>query len=348
MASCSKETQCDMYMEIFSENNALAKKDTTGIEKNRSMLLKQASLMEEFEQEKEEMVAKFGREKTALKKAYENERKEYEAEIDKLRKIIEFKMSEIESKYEEEFKKKEDKRRIMFEMERKNLKHSVQEQMDLIAEVESEIKRILKRLIIELKKYEPSKCSMLENDLCSKKINESCVMWLKEIFNENSNESCINFVENNEKKEKFGTREDELFEVGEAFRKQKKELTDIFMKEKKHLEEEIKSNCLEYKKKLDREYEERVKTEMKVWQETIKEYEREIGILRFEREQMDRNYCLEIDKMKLETEKEKVEICAKHMKEREQLRRALSDTVMNTLIQKKKIHEIGNDFDKGN
>lgn len=344
MGSCSnfesKETQCDDVgydhmkhcIELFSENNALVV-NGGGKDKEtaRSMLLNQVSLMEEFEREKDEMRAKFAREKVSLKKAYENEIKDYEAEISKLQHIIDCRISEIESQYEKDQKRKEDKRKMMVEIERKNLKQSVQEQMDLVAEVESEIKRILKRLIIELKKCEPEKCITLERELCSDSLKESCVLSLKEIFNGPFEE----FEEKFKQPAEGETREDELYEVGEAFRKQKKELTEIFMKEKKHLEEEIRSNCLDYRKKLDKEYEERMKAEMKVWQETIKEYEREIGILRFEREQMDRNYCIEIDRLKLESEKEKIEICAKYMKEREQLRKTLSDTAMNELLQKK-------------
>ena len=347
MNSCSKGTQCDeiasdqmkRYLDMFSKNNAFEESDKSNKKAKTSLLLNQVSLLEEFEKEKEEMIAKFAYEKASLKKAYENEIKEYEAEIGRLRNIIEFKMSEIESKYDDEYKKKEDKQQLKFEFERKSLKHSVEEQMNFIAEVEIELKRILKRLVIELRSYEPSKCSALEGDLCSFNMNRSCVVWLKEIFNE-CREVSPNFERSNAVEEKLAAREEELFEVGEAFRKQKKELTEIFMKEKMHLEEEIKNNCLDYKKKLDREYEDRMKTEMKVWQETIKEYEREIGILRYQREQMDRNYCLEIDRLKLETEREKTEICAKYAKEKGELKKALSDSVMNELIQRKKLYNI--------
>lgn len=342
MESHSKGTQCDdiifdqvkRYLEIFSENNASVKS-----EGDRSILLMQVSLLEEFEREKKEMRTRFAGEKAALKKAYENEIKDYADEVEKLRRIIECRMSEIESKLEEQYKKKEEKEKVALETERKSLKLSIQEQMDLIADVESEIKRILKRLLIELKKYEPEKCSSLENDLCSSNLKESCVMYLKKIFDE---EKGNKQMEEGKviAKDKIEAREAELYEVGEAFRKQKKELTEIFMKEKKHLEDEIERNCLEYKKKLDKEYEERMSREMRVWQETIKEYEREVGILRFEREQMDRNYCVEIDRLKLETEKEKVEICAKYMKEREQFRKTLSDTVMTELVKKNKLHKI--------
>ena len=346
MTSCSIGIQCDdtacnemkKYFEMFSKNNAFIQSEESDTQTSRSRLLRQASLVEEFEREKEELVAKFAREKASLKRAYENEIKEYEAEVDRLKCIIDCKMSEIESKYDDEYKKKGNRLRLLFEIERKSLKRSVEEQMNLIAEVESELKRILKRLVIELKNYEPSKCQSLENDLCSFNINRSCVVWLREIFNENSEEVSLKCERRGRTEEALSAREDELFEVGEVFRKQKRELTEIFMKEKKYLEEEITNNCLEYKKKLDREYEERMKTEMQVWQETIKEYEREVGILRYQREQMDRNYCLEIDRLKLETEREKVEICAKYMKEKGELRKAISDSVMNDMMDKKRLY----------
>jgi len=323
MQSCSIGVQCDdiasdhmkRYIHMFSQNNAFIESGGASCKDTKSpMLLNKIAQVEKLEKEKAEMAKKFAREKIALKKAFENEIREYEDEINRLKMIIELKMSEIESKYAVEYKKKEDKQRLLFELERKNLKRSIEEQMSFIAEVESELKRILKRLVSYLKTYEPQKCNRLQNDLCSPNISTSCVTWLKELFNEKSSDGVV--MKKGDAKEKCMAREDELLEVGEAFRKQKKELTDLFMKEKKHLEEEIKNNCLEYKKKLDREYEERMKTEMDVWQETIKEYEREVGILRYQREHMDRNYCLEIDRLKLETEREKGEIYAKYIRDR--------------------------------
>ena len=365
----STQTNCNeqvyekmkQYFDLFSENNAVATEDCAG-DSNRAILLKHISLIEEFDREKEEMRAKFANEKESLKRAFANERKEYEIEIERLRNIVDRKIEEIEAKYGQQVEKREAIRREIFEKERNALRKSVQEQMDLVAEVESEIKRILKRLLADLKRYDISACKKLENDLCSKNIQESCVSWLKEIFDQNMKGNGKDGkrnslgkvggkrdgkgegkIEGNEEgKENEERAQDELDEVGEVFRKQKKELTEIFMKEKKHLEEEIANNCVEYKKKLDKEYEVRVQNEMKVWQETIKEYEREIGILRYEREQMDRNYCLEIDRLKLETEKEKVEICSKYMKEREQLRRTLSDKVVNIMIGENGLSHVAN------
>ena len=350
MQTRSIGVQCDdiasdhmkRYIHMFSQNNAFIQNGGGSCKDAKSpMLLKKVAVVEKFEKEKEEMAKKFAREKTALKNAFENEIKEYEDEINRLKMIIELKMSEIESKYAVEYKKKEDKQRLMFEVERKNLKRSIEEQMSLIAEVESELKRILKRLVSYLKIYEPQKCNRLQSDLCAPNISTSCVMWLKEMFNENSKDAVV--MKSSEVKEKSIAREDELLEVGEAFRKQKKELTELFMKEKKHLEEEIKNNCLEYKKKLDREYEDRMKAEMNVWQETIKEYEREVGILRYQREHMDRNYCLEMDRLKLETEREKGEIYAKYMRERGESRKVLADSVRNGSMQMNELHDIKKD-----
>ena len=53
------------------------------------------------------------------------------------------------------------------------------------------------------------------------------------------------------------------------------------------------------------EYDSRMIVERKAWQETIEDLEREINILRYEREQLDRNYCLAMDEMKTEFEIEK-------------------------------------------
>lgn len=329
----------EKYLELFSKNNVIGEGNSPD-DVNRALLLKHASLIEEFEEEKRQMRMSFEREKHSLKKAFENERKDYNLELDTLRNGTVGFLGELEGKYEKEIDLRLSLQREKFEEERIVLRRSIQEQMNLMADVENEIKRILKRLIVELKRFNQSTCEKLQSDLCKTNfiMNTACLTWLKEIFSESNgvseqlheskNTFCI--CQNLEKEQQ--TEKDELQEVGQAFRKQKKELTEIFLKEKKHLEEEIEQDCLKHKKKLDKEYEERVQAETQVWQETIKEYEREIAILRYERQQMDHNYCLEIDRLKLETEKEKVDICTKYMKEKEQLRRKLSNPINDSMF----------------
>ncbi len=433
MEATSQGTQCSLstygrveeYLDVFMKNNVC--EDSNSAENiNRSLLLKHVALIEEFEQEKRDLLDGFEREKKSLKKAFENERKEYESELGTLRNGTVEILTELENRYKKEVEKRDAVLHETFEKEKESMRNSVQEQMSLIADVEKEMKRILKRLLVELKQYNLASCERLKFDLCGKdfEIDKPCLLWLKEIFDEDfrpingnsksstgpkedtietvphvrcnvgesnadaSTPSSIgdertiskhrpnginsknkpNFRKSNsyhgpsiingffghnrpksigifgdkkrmnannqnlENEINIPVSKDELHEVGEVFRKQKKELTEIFMEEKRILENQIQEECLEHKKKLDKEYEERVQAETQVWQETIKEYERDIAILRYERKQMDRNYCLEIDRLKLESEQEKVELCARYRKEHEQLRRRLSDKVSDVMF----------------
>ena len=44
------------------------------------------------------------------------------------------------------------------------------------------------------------------------------------------------------------------------------------------------------------------------WQEKVKDYVSELAILRYERDKIDRNYCIGMDEMKTEFEKEKISL----------------------------------------
>ena len=56
------------------------------------------------------------------------------------------------------------------------------------------------------------------------------------------------------------------------------------------------------------EYMQRMMVERKAWQETIEDLERELAILKYERQQMDTNYCVGMDELKMEFEREKNDI----------------------------------------
>ena len=94
-------------------------------------------------------------------------------------------------------------------------------------------------------------------------------------------------------------------ELAQAYRKQKAELLKLFNSEKEEYEEGFKKEKDIFERETRTEYVKRMSVERKAWQETIEDYEREVMILKYERQQMDTNYCKGMDKMKTEFEREK-------------------------------------------
>ena len=119
----------------------------------------------------------------------------------------------------------------------------------------------------------------------------------------------------------------ELAHIVNAYRKQKCELLKLFSGEKEEFEVKLTKEKKEFEKGIRLEYEFRMTVERKAWQETIEDYEREVAILKYEREQMDRNYCIGMDEMKDEFEKEKMTIHRKYSETHALLKRSLSEKI---------------------
>ena len=118
--------------------------------------------------------------------------------------------------------------------------------------------------------------------------------------------------------------------MAEVYRQQKTLLVNLFNAEK---EEERKRLCDE-KKAFERdtrtEYDSRMSVERKAWQETIEDLEREINILRYEREQLDRNYCIGMDEMKTEFEVEKQQMYRRFSETQHLYEKKIKEFLSNT------------------
>merc|ERR1711962_1696307 len=92
-------------------------------------------------------------------------------------------------------------------------------------------------------------------------------------------------------------------ELAQAYRKQKSELMKLFSSEKEEYQNAINKDKDIFERETREEYIQRMAVERKAWQETIEDLERELAILKYERQQMDTNYCLGMDQLKTEFER---------------------------------------------
>lgn len=121
-------------------------------------------------------------------------------------------------------------------------------------------------------------------------------------------------------------------ELAQAYRKQKAELLKLFSSEKEQYEKKVDKDKDYFERETRAEYVKRMAVERKAWQETIEDYEREISILKYERQQMDTNYCIGMDKMKTEFEREKNSIHRRYNESCLQLKKNLEEKFKNPKI----------------
>jgi len=334
-------TELEKYMNIHEvdgkvEINAIKEK-IYHIE--RSFLYEQNSIVEKIEQEKFDIIENFRNEKKLLKKKHEREKLELLKEIERKDKIL-FHLKNIFQE-EQDMKSKQNKTDLLTLMESKisaintiedklkvfmkNLQTTVENNRDTLNGLHEfdDLKHEYETLSsIQISQTELS----LEVKAKSKddKYSKDVTLKLNRLINSNKNSTnqcaCESAVV------RLGNVVDETsiqHELAQAYRKQKSELLRLFNEEKNEFEKTISKKKVVFEKEVRTEYETRMIIERKAWQDTIEDYEREIAILKFEREQMDRNYCIGMDELKTEFEREKRSLHRSYSETHAELKRTL-------------------------
>lgn len=296
----------------------------------RSFLYEQNALMEKCELEKFELRESYEEEKTRLKRAFENERLELIKEIERKDKMLHELAHVLKEEYENNL-----------ESYKNDLLIGLEHKAQLFVELQSKMSSIIENLskIVEnndchfrnLKEFQKLKSDQEEYNSLSKKLKLTSISNQSLFDNKEINQSELDmksqrlaitrtlsnpernqaaFRDNapREKSNSFqeeNTVEDLQFEMAEVYRKQKAELVKLFNAEKEEERKRLQTDKKKFEKETRIEYESRMSVERKGWQETIEDLEREIKILKYEREQMDHNYCIGMDEMRTEFEKEK-------------------------------------------
>lgn len=269
----------------------------------RSFLFEQNNIIEKFEREKREIMEDSKEEKLRMKRAYENEKTELLKEIERRDKML----VELSKVLKEESEKKLGK-------QREEILNSFKDKIELFTLIESKMKIIVDNLHKVMENNEIASQNWHEYNQLRKEFDTFSSIDLRNYGNvcsllpdktkENNTQcTCGKQTESTTS----GTFDETSIqhELAQAYRKQKSELLKLFNSEKEEYDKKLSEEKHCFEKDVRLEYETRMSVERKAWQETIEDYEREISILKFERQQMDRNYCLGMDELKTEFEREK-------------------------------------------
>jgi len=295
----------------------------------RAYLYQENNLNEKWEQEKVELREQYEEEKKRLKKAFENDKVELLKEIERKDKMLE-KLAEV---LKAQHQKNMDDYQSNMEEKWNNCVRIHTELNNFVEKAVENTQQIImnnQNTFGNLDEFKRLQEHQEQMNALLKKVENSPLTLTKDLsFNENAltelslvrsisepigrpteievvSTKTLRDTKKSRSFEQQDIHNDDIqHEMAEVYRQQKTLLVNLFNTEK---EEERKRLCDE-KKTFERdtrtEYDSRMSVERKAWQETIEDLEREINILRYEREQLDRNYCIGMDEMKTEFEVEK-------------------------------------------
>ena len=321
----------------------------------RAFLYQENNLIEKWEQEKIELREQYEEEKKRLKKAFENDKVELLKEIERKDKMLEKLAEVLKEQHQKNMKdyqtNMEEKWSNCFRIHTE-LKSFVDKAVENTQQIINNnqntfgnldefkcLQEHQEQICTLLKKVEKSPLS-LASDLSFDENRPTPELSLARSISEPTGKSTEmdssrkTFRDSNKKARSFEEQDvhtdDIQHEMAEVYRQQKTLLVNLFNAEK---EEERKRLCAE-KKTFERdvrtEYDSRMCVERKAWQETIEDLEREINILRYEREQLDRNYCLGMDEMKTGFEVEKQQMYRRFSETQHLYEKKIKEFLSNT------------------
>lgn len=115
----------------------------------------------------------------------------------------------------------------------------------------------------------------------------------------------------------------EIIDMEKRFKQQKNDLMNIFKREKSDMEEHFRKEKDDIRRKFDVDFRRILQQERLKFESEIQGYEHDISVLRYQKEQLEKCYELEIQTLQLKFERDKLEIENKYTNEKKDLKRVL-------------------------
>ena len=318
----------------------------------RAYLYQENNLIENWEQEKVELREQYEDERTRLKKAFVNDKVELLKEIERKDKMLE-KLAEVlkaqHQKNMDDFQANMEKQwdtcfKLHVEL-MKCVETAVENTRKIVVNNESTFGNLDE--FKSLQEHQFEMCTLLRevkkspltvtNEFSLDK-NEPDLSLVRSISNPvGKTDSAVETISKSLRESKAKSVEnmnhhddDIQHEMAEVYRQQKTLLVNLFNTEKEEDRKRLSDEKKRFERDVRTEYDSRMIVERKAWQETIEDLEREINILRYEREQLDRNYCLGMDEMKTEFEIEKQQLYRRFSETQHMYEKKIKEFLCNT------------------
>lgn len=298
-------------------------------EMNLNFEAEKENLLESFEYEKEEMRKDFEKdiekvrrefqeEKHVLKLSFEEEKAELLRSFEKEMEDMKDAFAKEKSDIKEAFELKQNERDETFKTEKAKVEAKIRRELERIREVENELKQTLVKGLGDLEgvyaeenNYLDEVCNheQPEADMHFKNLIEAGLDCSKDELMkalENERNQMFSFLSRRQSdvEREFAI---EILEMEQRFKSQKNDIMDIFKKEKLALEHKFAKEKEDIKHKMETEFRRSIQQEKLKFDTAIEGYEHDIAILRYQKEQLEKCFTLEMDKMALRMERDRLD-----------------------------------------
>lgn len=300
-----------------------------------------------FENEKDKIRREFQGEKHVLKQAFEDERitliREHENELTSLKQAFEQEKEEIREGFEQQMKSREE----VFLLEKRNLEEKLNVEIDRVAEIEGELKQILLNAFTQLGELYEEEGIRIANAVSTEQTEVDQEIRTTTQKSERRKSNGKTSPRASQEHTEMGNiltkcraaieREFslEMYEMEQRFRQQKNDLMEIFKLEKRDLERKTKREKRELEREFEARYAKQIQQERLKFDAAIQGYENDIALLKYQKERLEIEYSMEVEKLKLRHERQKVEVEKKVLREKRELKQLLETEYKVNLAQEK-------------
>lgn len=289
-----------------------------------------------FAKEKEKIRFEFQEEKHVMKMAFEDEKLKIvsllEKEIDELRKGFDKERKEMQDSFAKTLRDRDHQ----FRLEKAEVEGKVRKEIERVQEVEGEIKTALLKGLGDLENVYFDETAVLEEwcnneqpeaDMHLKRNSENGLkIDRKQLFQTMDEEKNRMFMYHSTRQSELEHEfSGEIVELQEKFKEQKKDLMNIFKNEKQELEDKYRREKEDIRYKIETEFRRVLKQERLKYDSTFQAFEHDITMLRYQKEQLERCYTLEMEKLQFKFERDRLEMEKKLQREKREFKRLFKE-----------------------
>jgi hypothetical protein len=342
------EDKADIVRGFLQEREILERANEEEIEELRfSFESEKENMVQAFEYEREEMRRTFSKDKEKIRFAFQEEKHvmkmAFEDEKLNIVSLLEKEIDEMRKGFDKERKDMQDSfakslrdRDHHFRLEKAEIEGKVRKEIERVQEVEGEIKTALLKGLGDLENVYFDETAILE-EWCNNEQPEADMhlkgnteaglrIDRKHLFQNMGEEKNKMFMYHSTRQSELEHEfSGEIVELQERFKEQKKDLMIIFKNEKQEIEDKYRREKEDIRYRIETEFRRVLKQERLKYDSTFQAYEHDITMLRYQKEQLERCYSLEMEKLQFKFERDRLEMEKKLQKEKRDFKRLFKE-----------------------
>lgn len=281
------------------------------------------NIRHEFQEAKHVLKLSFEDEKSALIKSFDQEKENLLENFNKEK-------AEMKLNFEKILREKEESSRA----ERTEMEAKIRKELERIEDVEKELKRTLSQGLGDLENiyfeenayletvynHEQPEVDMHFKGLLDAELSVDREDLLKSLNQEKGRMRSHYANKHKQLENQFAS---EIIEMEQRFKEQKIDLMKIFKREKSDMEEAFRKEKEDIRRKFETEFRRILQQEKLKFESEVQGYEHDISVLKYQKEQLEKCYSLEMQTLQLKFDRDKLEIENKFTSEKKDLKRIL-------------------------